>query len=60
VLRHLREPVKVLGGGELSRRLTVQVHKVSEGAKAKIETAGGKVESMAPAAAAATAQEAGG
>ena len=38
------EPVKVLGNGELSKKLTVQVEKVSASAKAKIEAAGGKVE----------------
>ena len=38
------EPVKVLGDGELSRKLTVKVDKVSASAKAKIEAAGGKVE----------------
>ena len=38
------EPVKVLGNGELSKKLTVQSDKVSASAKAKIEAAGGKVE----------------
>ena len=38
------EPVKILGDGELSKKLTVQVDKVSASAKAKIEAAGGKVE----------------
>ncbi|MDR3315805.1 MAG: 50S ribosomal protein L15 [Coriobacteriales bacterium] len=37
--------VKVLGDGELSRKLTVRVDKVSASAAAKIEAAGGKVES---------------
>jgi large subunit ribosomal protein L15 len=36
--------VKVLGNGELSNSLTVVVDKVSEGAKKKIEAAGGTVE----------------
>ena len=36
--------VKVLGDGELTKSLTVKVDKVSAGAKAKIEAAGGKVE----------------
>ena len=36
--------VKVLGNGELSNSLTVAVDKVSEGAKKKIEAAGGTVE----------------
>jgi large subunit ribosomal protein L15 len=37
--------VKVLGGGELSKQLTVKVDKVSVSAAAKIQAAGGKVES---------------
>ena len=38
------EPVKVLGDGDLTKKLTVKVDKVSASAKAKIEAAGGKVE----------------
>ena len=38
------EPVKVLGNGEITKKLTVKVDKVSASAKAKIEAAGGKVE----------------
>jgi large subunit ribosomal protein L15 len=41
LLKHLREPVKVLGNGELSKKLTVSAHKFSESAKQKIEAAGG-------------------
>jgi large subunit ribosomal protein L15 len=37
-------PVKVLGGGDLAVALTVQAHKFSASAKAKIEAAGGKAE----------------
>ena len=37
-------PVKVLGNGEITKKLTVNVDKVSASAKAKIEAAGGKVE----------------
>ena len=36
--------VKVLGGGELTKKLTVSVDKVTESAKQKIEAIGGKVE----------------
>lgn len=36
--------VKVLGNGELSKKLTVKAAKFSEAAKEKIEKAGGKVE----------------
>ena len=45
VLKHDYVPVKVLGDGELTKSLTVKVDKVSASAKAKIEAAGGKVES---------------
>jgi large subunit ribosomal protein L15 len=37
-------PVKVLGNGELGRKVTVRAHKVSASARAKIEAAGGSVE----------------
>ncbi|MCH4038540.1 MAG: 50S ribosomal protein L15 [Eubacteriales bacterium] len=36
--------VKILGGGELTKKLTVKVNAVSAGAKSKIEAAGGTVE----------------
>ena len=38
--------VTILGNGELNKKLTVKVSAVSEGAKAKIEAAGGTVEVM--------------
>lgn len=37
-------PLKVLGDGEVTRKFTVRAHKVSEGAREKIEAAGGTVE----------------
>ena len=40
------QPVKVLGDGELTKKLDVKVDKVSGGAKAKIEAAGGTVETL--------------
>ena len=39
-----RLPVKVLGGGELDRPLTVQAHGFTRVAREKIERAGGRVE----------------
>ena len=36
--------LKVLGNGEINKKLTVQVNKYSESAKQKIEAAGGKAE----------------
>ena len=44
VIKHNYIPVKVLGDGELAKKLTVNVDKVSATAKAKVEAAGGKVE----------------
>jgi large subunit ribosomal protein L15 len=38
-----RDGVKILGSGELSVKLTVRAEKVSAGARAKIEAAGGTV-----------------
>lgn len=38
-----KDDVKILGNGELTKKLTVKVTAVSEGAKAKIEAAGGTV-----------------
>ncbi|SRR5690606_37504453 len=46
VLKHLRLPVKILGNGELNRKLTVSAHGFSESAKAKIEQAGGSVATL--------------
>jgi len=39
-----KKPVKVLGDGELKKKLTVRVDKVSKTAQTKIEQAGGTVE----------------
>ena len=44
VMKDTTQPVVVLGGGELSKPLTVKVHRVSASAKAAIEKAGGTVE----------------
>jgi len=41
ILRSLRQPVKVLAAGELSKPLTVRAHKFSLAAREKIEAAGG-------------------
>lgn len=37
-------PVKILGRGEIERKVTVRVHRLSDGARSKIEAAGGTVE----------------
>lgn len=44
VIKSALTPVKVLGDGEITKKLTVRVDKVSASAQAKIEAAGGKVE----------------
>lgn len=41
VLRNLNQPVKVLGTGDLTRKLDVSAHRFSESARTKIEAAGG-------------------
>lgn len=44
LVKKVLDGVKVLGHGELSKALTVQVNAFSDSAKAKIEAAGGKAE----------------
>ncbi|WP_194611278.1 50S ribosomal protein L15 [Clostridium vitabionis] len=46
VVKNPRDGVKVLANGELTKKLVVKVNAVSEGAKAKIEAAGGTCEVM--------------
>ena len=44
VVSHPRDGVKILGNGEINKKLTVKVNAFSEAAKTKIEAAGGTVE----------------
>ena len=44
LLRDMRNPVVLLGRGEISVALNVRLHRVSKGAQEKIEAAGGSVE----------------
>ena len=46
IIRKELDGVKILGGGELTKKLTVKAAKFSESAKEKIEKAGGKAEVM--------------
>jgi large subunit ribosomal protein L15 len=46
LIRGAGDPVKVLGDGEAPKGLKLAVHKVSASAKAKVEAAGGSVESI--------------
>jgi large subunit ribosomal protein L15 len=47
LLRDSRNPVVILGRGSVTVALKVRVHRISNGAKAKIEAAGGSVEVIA-------------
>ncbi len=44
VIKNPRDGVKILGNGELTKKLNVKVNAFSEGAKAKIEALGGTCE----------------
>ena len=44
IVKNPRDGVKILGNGELTKKLTVKVDAYSEGAKAKIEACGGTCE----------------
>ena len=44
VVKNPRDGVKILGNGELTKKLTVKVNAFSEGAKTKIEAVGGTCE----------------
>lgn len=50
--------VKILGNGDLKKKLNVEVEKVSASAKAKIEAVGGTVKVLVPAAETKTSEEA--
>jgi len=47
LIPHGRQGVKLLGEGDVPSQLQVKVHRVSAGARAKIEAAGGSVEVIA-------------
>lgn len=44
IVKNPKDGVKILGNGELTKKLTVKVNAFSESAKAKIEAVGGKAE----------------
>ena len=44
VIKNPKDGVKILGNGELTKKLTVKANAFSAGAKAKIEALGGKAE----------------
>ena len=43
VLRHLRQPVKILAGGDLVHPLNISTHKISAAARQKVESVGGQI-----------------
>ena len=44
IVKNSRDGIKVLGNGELTKKLTVQVNAASKAAVEKVEAAGGKIE----------------
>ena len=44
IVRHVRDGVKILGNGELTKKLNVKANAFSAGAREKIEAAGGTAE----------------
>ncbi|GIV97538.1 MAG: 50S ribosomal protein L15 [Herpetosiphonaceae bacterium] len=44
IIKSRTKPVKILGEGEVDRALTIRTHKISAGAREKVEAAGGSVE----------------
>ena len=46
IVKNPRDGVKILGGGELTKKLNVTVNAYSASAKEKIEALGGKAEVM--------------
>jgi large subunit ribosomal protein L15 len=44
VLKDKNKPIKIMGRGDVKVALNINVHKVTEGARQKIEKAGGSIE----------------
>lgn len=47
IIKRSKGPVKLLGSGELTKKVSLSVNAVSSGAKAKVEAVGGSVEVVA-------------
>ena len=43
LIKNVALPIKLLGNGDWKRSLSFSIAKITEGAKAKIEAAGGKI-----------------
>jgi large subunit ribosomal protein L15 len=48
LLKNTKVDVKILGNGEISKKLTIRVHAISASAREKIEKAGGTVDLLRP------------
>ena len=48
IIKKYGDGIKILGGGEITSKLTVTAHKFSESARKKIEAAGGKCIELIP------------
>ena len=46
LIKSVRQPVAILGRGDLDRPLTIKAHRFSASARGKIEAAGGSVEEL--------------
>ena len=46
LLKNESKPIKIMGRGEINIALKVKAHKVTEGARQKIEKAGGSIETI--------------
>lgn len=46
LIGHAKRPVKILGSGTLTRKVTASVHAFSESAREKIEGAGGSIQEL--------------
>jgi len=49
IVKNYKDGIKILGGGEIDRPLTVTAHRFSKSAREKIEKAGGKCIELLPA-----------
>ena len=46
LVKSLKKPIKILGGGEIDKPVNIRANKFTQTAKKKIESAGGKVEEI--------------
>ena len=47
ILKNVEDGIRILGGGELTKRLTVRANGFTKSAEEKITAAGGKIEKIA-------------